>query len=129
MYYCIQVPFWYFICNTPVHRSAIVTPRIIRPQTAKIQVSVSWKHIEILFHIAVPLLNGIVAHSSTLGLPVMTAGAALWRKLRVHQIYGANTDVGKTIVSTLLLKVLSENSKTGFLKPVSTGPLEEADDR
>ncbi|EEA26644.1 hypothetical protein EYB25_002321 [Talaromyces marneffei] len=56
-------------------------------------------------------------------------GAALWRKLRVHQVYGANTDVGKTIVSTLLVKALSERSKAGFLKPVSTGPLGEADDR
>lgn len=56
-------------------------------------------------------------------------GAALWRQLRVHQVYGANTDVGKTIVSTLLVKALSERSKVGFLKPVSTGPLDEADDR
>ncbi|PCG96356.1 Pyridoxal phosphate-dependent transferase, major region, subdomain 2 [Penicillium occitanis (nom. inval.)] len=60
----------------------------------------------------------------------MTAvGAALWRKLRVHQVYGANTDVGKTIVSTLLVKALSERRKVGFLKPISTGPLDEADDR
>ena len=60
----------------------------------------------------------------------MTAvGAALWRKLRVYQVYGANTDVGKTIVSTLLVKALSERRKVGFLKPISTGPLDEADDR
>ncbi|EED19022.1 onanonoxo-7-onima-8-eninoihtemlysoneda [Talaromyces stipitatus ATCC 10500] len=56
-------------------------------------------------------------------------GAALWRNLRVHQIYGANTDVGKTIASTLLVKALSEKSKVGFLKPVSTGSLNDADDR
>lgn len=56
--------------------------------------------------------------------------AALWRTLRGFQIYGANTGVGKTVVSTVLCKALSENEpvKVGFLKPVSTGPLEEADD-
>lgn len=56
-------------------------------------------------------------------------GAALWRTLRVHQVYGANTDVGKTIVSTLLVKALAERGKIGFVKPVSTGSLDEADDR
>ena len=56
-------------------------------------------------------------------------GAALWRKLRAHQVYGANTDVGKTIVSTILLKKLSQRGKVGFLKPISTGPSRDADDR
>jgi bifunctional dethiobiotin synthetase / adenosylmethionine---8-amino-7-oxononanoate aminotransferase len=56
-------------------------------------------------------------------------GAALWRTLRAHQVYGANTDVGKTIVSTLLIKALSNKGKVGFIKPVSTGSLDEADDR
>lgn len=56
-------------------------------------------------------------------------GAALWRNLRAHQVYGANTDVGKTIVSTLLVKILSEKNAVGFLKPISTGSLDEADDR
>ncbi|RAL08372.1 adenosylmethionine-8-amino-7-oxononanoate aminotransferase [Aspergillus homomorphus CBS 101889] len=53
--------------------------------------------------------------------------AALWRSLRAHQVYGANTDVGKTIVSTLLCNALQ--GSVGFIKPVSTGPLDEADDR
>ncbi|KAL5339761.1 pyridoxal phosphate-dependent transferase [Aspergillus crustosus] len=59
-------------------------------------------------------------------------GAALWRTLRAHQVYGANTDVGKTIVSTVLLNAVSRGhskEKPAFLKPVSTGPLDEADDR
>jgi dethiobiotin synthetase/adenosylmethionine--8-amino-7-oxononanoate aminotransferase len=59
-------------------------------------------------------------------------GAALWRSLRAHQVYGANTDVGKTIVSTILCNAVSRRkseAKSAFLKPVSTGPLDEADDR
>ncbi|KAL4818342.1 pyridoxal phosphate-dependent transferase [Aspergillus spinulosporus] len=59
-------------------------------------------------------------------------GAALWRSLRAHQVYGANTDVGKTIVSTILCNAVNRlkiQGKSAFLKPVSTGPLDEADDR
>jgi dethiobiotin synthetase/adenosylmethionine--8-amino-7-oxononanoate aminotransferase len=56
-------------------------------------------------------------------------GAALWRSLRARQVYGANTNVGKTVVSTLLCKALAERGQVGFLKPVSTGELDEADDR
>ncbi|KAL4781327.1 pyridoxal phosphate-dependent transferase [Aspergillus varians] len=59
-------------------------------------------------------------------------GAALWRSLRAHQVYGANTDVGKTVVSTILCNAVNRGKakeKSGFLKPVSTGPLDEADDR
>ncbi|KAI9375824.1 pyridoxal phosphate-dependent transferase [Aspergillus egyptiacus] len=59
-------------------------------------------------------------------------GAALWRSLRAHQVYGANTDVGKTIVSTILCNAVRHRNaeeKSAFLKPVSTGPQEEADDR
>jgi dethiobiotin synthetase/adenosylmethionine--8-amino-7-oxononanoate aminotransferase len=55
----------------------------------------------------------------------------LSRSLRVFQIYGANTDVGKTIVSTLLCKALrnrSESEGVWYLKPVSTGALLDADD-
>jgi dethiobiotin synthetase/adenosylmethionine--8-amino-7-oxononanoate aminotransferase len=58
-------------------------------------------------------------------------GTVLWRSLRAHQIYGANTNVGKTVVSTVLCNALAAEKKgrTGFLKAVSTGPLDEADDR
>lgn len=57
-------------------------------------------------------------------------GALLWRALSAHQVYGANTNVGKTIVSTVLCSAVQrQNRPVAFLKPVSTGPLEEADDR
>lgn len=54
----------------------------------------------------------------------------LWRSLRALQVYGANTDVGKTIVSTLLCRTAQlHKQKAAFLKPVSTGALDDADDR
>ncbi|KAK3304754.1 pyridoxal phosphate-dependent transferase [Chaetomium strumarium] len=56
----------------------------------------------------------------------------LWRSLRVYQVYGANTDVGKTIIATILCKAargLWPSQRTTYLKPVSTGPDEVADDR
>lgn len=59
-------------------------------------------------------------------------GSMLWRNLRVYQIYGANTEVGKTVLTTVLCKATSkfyEAEKTHYLKPVSTGPLEDADER
>ncbi len=58
-------------------------------------------------------------------------GSLLRRTLRVYQIWGANTDVGKTVFSTILCKLASScrpQEGVAFLKPVSTGPLEEADD-
>lgn len=57
-------------------------------------------------------------------------GGLLWRSRRVHQIWGANTDVGKTVVSTslcLAARAWWKFEHTAYLKPVSTGPLEEAD--
>ena len=60
----------------------------------------------------------------------MAVGAGIWRSLRAHQVYGANTDVGKTIVSTVLCRaVQQERKRAAFLKPVSTGALDDADDR
>jgi dethiobiotin synthetase/adenosylmethionine--8-amino-7-oxononanoate aminotransferase len=56
----------------------------------------------------------------------------LWRNLKLLQIYGANTSVGKTIVSTILCNAFQRRAPQGgilYLKPVSTGPLEEADDK
>jgi len=56
----------------------------------------------------------------------------LWRDLKALQIYGANTNVGKTVVSTLLCKALQRRAPPLgllYVKPVSTGPTEEADDR
>ncbi|KAL8376497.1 hypothetical protein RB595_007540 [Gaeumannomyces hyphopodioides] len=57
-------------------------------------------------------------------------GSLLWRNLRIYQVYGANTDVGKTVLATLLCRAaraLYSGEKTSFLKPVSTGPDDEAD--
>jgi bifunctional dethiobiotin synthetase / adenosylmethionine---8-amino-7-oxononanoate aminotransferase len=58
-------------------------------------------------------------------------GAALWPSLRVFQIYGANTNVGKTVIAAALCKATSErlDLNTHYLKPVSTGPDNEADTR
>jgi dethiobiotin synthetase/adenosylmethionine--8-amino-7-oxononanoate aminotransferase len=59
-------------------------------------------------------------------------GSLLWQSLRIYQVYGSNTDVGKTIFTTLLCKTagrLYKNDHTSFLKPVSTGPQDEADER
>ena len=67
-----------------------------------------------------------VSHS----IKMPPVGAALWRSLRAHQVYGANTDVGKTIVSTVLCNAIQrQNQQAAFLKPVSTGALDDADDR
>ncbi|TIC00510.1 hypothetical protein E3Q17_02141 [Wallemia mellicola] len=54
----------------------------------------------------------------------------LYRHFRVNQVFGANTDVGKTLLTTALL--LAESRRTAnniyYLKPVSTGPDAEQDD-
>jgi len=58
--------------------------------------------------------------------------STLFRNLQAHQIYASNTSVGKTILSTLLLRAHTLHrplEKTYYLKPVSTGPDNEADDR
>jgi len=59
----------------------------------------------------------------------MLRGSSLHRSLRTYQLYGANTDVGKTVFSTILCRAFERVAKTWYLKPVSTGPLDEADDR
>ncbi|KAF7556255.1 hypothetical protein G7Z17_g1536 [Cylindrodendrum hubeiense] len=58
-------------------------------------------------------------------------GALLQRALRVHQVYGANTDVGKTILTTILCNSASKiwkNEQVSYLKPVSTGAQDDADE-
>ncbi|KAH0833175.1 pyridoxal phosphate-dependent transferase [Lanmaoa asiatica] len=53
----------------------------------------------------------------------------LYRHLRVHQIFGANTDVGKTIITTALVRASTlTNYNVFYLKPVSTGAPQDADD-
>jgi dethiobiotin synthetase/adenosylmethionine--8-amino-7-oxononanoate aminotransferase len=57
-------------------------------------------------------------------------GSVLWPKLRVLQVYGANTGVGKTIFSSVLIRAFKKRlQNVNYLKPVSTGPLDEADDK
>jgi dethiobiotin synthetase len=59
-------------------------------------------------------------------------GSLLWRSLRVYQVYGANTEVGKTAITTALCRAVRnayKNETTAYLKPVSTGPHNDADDR
>ncbi|KAH8146259.1 uncharacterized protein LAJ45_09701 [Morchella importuna] len=58
-------------------------------------------------------------------------GSHLSRTLRAFQIYGANTNVGKTIFSTILAKASRRHfpaENVFYLKPVSTGAPEDADD-
>ncbi|KDR78927.1 hypothetical protein GALMADRAFT_244587 [Galerina marginata CBS 339.88] len=55
--------------------------------------------------------------------------SSLFQHFRVHQIFGANTNVGKTILTTALVRASAQRGKNVFyLKPVSTGPLTDADD-
>ncbi|KAI1271628.1 bifunctional dethiobiotin synthetase/adenosylmethionine-8-amino-7-oxononanoate aminotransferase [Xylaria sp. FL0933] len=60
-----------------------------------------------------------------------TIGSLLWRNLRIYKIYGANTGVGKTVFTSILCNASSKlwkDEPTAYLKPVSTGPQDEADD-
>ncbi|THH16664.1 hypothetical protein EW146_g4006 [Bondarzewia mesenterica] len=53
----------------------------------------------------------------------------LFKKFRIHQIFGANTDVGKTILTSALVRAsASLKNQVFYLKPVSTGPMRDADD-
>lgn len=55
--------------------------------------------------------------------------STLYKHLRIHQIFGANTDVGKTILTTALVRASAQRGNHVFyLKPVSTGPMQDADD-
>jgi dethiobiotin synthetase/adenosylmethionine--8-amino-7-oxononanoate aminotransferase len=58
----------------------------------------------------------------------------LWQNLLAVQIYGANTNVGKTVASTLLGAHFARRRgvtrwTVDYIKPVSTGPGEEADEK
>ncbi|EIM91031.1 PLP-dependent transferase [Stereum hirsutum FP-91666 SS1] len=53
----------------------------------------------------------------------------LLKNLRLHQVFGANTDVGKTILTSALVRAsASLKNQVYYLKPVSTGPMKDADD-
>ena len=54
----------------------------------------------------------------------------LFKNLRVQQVFGASTDVGKTILTSGLVRAsAAKKNRVFYLKPVSTGPLEDADDK
>ncbi|KAF2994495.1 hypothetical protein E8E13_002183 [Curvularia kusanoi] len=67
---------------------------------------------------------------------VAAQNAALWKKYIAVQVYGANTDVGKTVFSTLLGKRFKDGLgkypykkfRVQYIKPVSTGPPSDRDD-
>lgn len=52
----------------------------------------------------------------------------LFKRLRIHQIFGANTDVGKTVLTSALVRASASANQTVYIKPVSTGALELGDD-
>ncbi|KAI0249181.1 AAA domain-containing protein, partial [Lactifluus subvellereus] len=53
----------------------------------------------------------------------------LFKNLCIHQVFGANTDVGKTILTSGLVRAsAAKKNKVFYLKPVSTGPIQHADD-
>lgn len=56
--------------------------------------------------------------------------AHLFRNAIIHQVFGANTEVGKTIFTTALTyAAIAKNRRVLYVKPVSTGPIEDEDDR
>ncbi|KAI9001549.1 onanonoxo-7-onima-8-eninoihtemlysoneda [Trametes punicea] len=53
----------------------------------------------------------------------------LFKNVRMHQIFGANTDVGKTVLTSALVRAsAAAGHSVYYLKPVSTGPMSDADD-
>lgn len=59
---------------------------------------------------------------------VAAAAAFFSKSTRAFQVYGANTEVGKTIFSTALLaRNIGDRVPTHYIKPVSTGPAAEED--
>jgi dethiobiotin synthetase/adenosylmethionine--8-amino-7-oxononanoate aminotransferase len=49
--------------------------------------------------------------------------------MKAYMVYGANTEVGKTVLTSALCRAIAGNDIVRYLKPVSTGGPEEADDR
>ena len=67
--------------------------------------------------------------SSAPELKMAPFAAGLWKKFPVYQVFGANTNVGKTIFSTIICRSMRDGLKLDvrYLKPVSTGSSDEAD--
>lgn len=78
----------------------------------------------------------IAPHLSVRITKMSRVRGGLWKKYIAVQIYGANTDVGKTVFSTLLglgfkngLMKQQWKYKIQYIKPVSTGPFNDRDDK
>ena len=72
---------------------------------------------------------GSICPGSWQWLAICLPMASLFKHFRVHQVFGANTDVGKTILTTLLVCASGQRGHSiYYLKPVSTGASEDADD-
>jgi dethiobiotin synthetase/adenosylmethionine--8-amino-7-oxononanoate aminotransferase len=55
--------------------------------------------------------------------------SSLFAHLRIHQVFGANTDVGKTVLTSALVRASAlKNNVVFYLKPVGTGLARDADD-
>lgn len=75
-------------------------------------------------------------HSSTMVHTSRSAppGALLFESTRAFIVFGANTEVGKTVFSALLCRNLTRQGNgredlVAYLKPVSTGPDSESDEK
>lgn len=104
--------------STELYIQGILEPRLRHPLPLEVHKGQPYDHN--------PLCTVQIYHAHDM----RTIGSVLWPKFRVLQIYGANTGVGKTIFSSILCRAFRkklENVK--YLKPISTGPLEEADDQ
>jgi dethiobiotin synthetase/adenosylmethionine--8-amino-7-oxononanoate aminotransferase len=52
----------------------------------------------------------------------------LFKHLRIHQVFGANTDVGKTVLTCALARASAiKDNAVFYLKPVSTGSVDASD--
>ncbi|KAI0292151.1 onanonoxo-7-onima-8-eninoihtemlysoneda [Russula brevipes] len=72
--------------------------------------------------------SGSYAYTSTPDTATWTCYAN-YDSFRVHQVFGANTDVGKTILTSGLVRAsAAKKNRVFYLKPVSTGPMQDADD-
>ena len=64
---------------------------------------------------------------------MLRVGSPLWPRLKTIQVYGANTNVGKTIFSSLICRALRrrlpDTHHVRYLKPVSTGWQLDADNQ
>jgi len=55
--------------------------------------------------------------------------SGLYHGIRAFQVFGAGTNVGKTLVSAALVRAAdAQNLKPIYIKPIGTGPADESDE-